>query len=264
MNLSSQLMCFGLLTAAGNIFGQLMCFGLLAAAGNLFGGFLLTRLHDVERLRLKQLIALGAGFILAAVLLEVVPETSQQWGDEMPVAMGWMVAGYMLVQLMEHTIAPHFHFGEEIHHEEMKQRGAATAAVIALSIHAFFDGVAIAAGLLTNFQLGLVLFIAVLLHKIPEGVTAASIILSSGKPMRSAQWASATIAMATFAGVLSVTLASPVVKYALPLSAGVTLYIAASDLIPEVNHNGWRASVMVFIGVAMFYLTHLLLHAALG
>ncbi|MBS1790889.1 MAG: ZIP family metal transporter [Acidobacteria bacterium] len=247
-----------------NISFQLIGFGMLAAAGNLFGGFLLARLHDLEKLRLKQMIALGAGFILAAVLLEVVPETSQHWGNDMPVAMGWMVAGYMLVQLMEHTIAPHFHFGEEIHPEEMQRRGAATAAVIALSIHAFFDGVAIASGLLTDFRLGLVLFIAVLLHKIPEGVTGASIILSSGRPMSSAQRASAMIALATFVGVLSVTLARPVVKYALPLSAGVTLYIAASDLIPEVNHSGWRASLMVFLGVAMFYLTHLLLHAALG
>jgi len=247
-----------------NLSSQLMCFGLLAAAGNLFGGFLLTRLRDLERLRLKQLIALGAGFILGAVFLEAIPEISEQWGSGLSVAMAWLVAGYMLVQLMEHTIAPHFHFGEEIHPEEMQRRGAATAAVIALSIHAFFDGVAIAAGLLTDFRLGLVLFIAVLLHKIPEGVTAASIILSAGKTMRSAQRASAMIALATFAGVLSVTLARPVVKYALPLSAGVTLYIAASDLIPEVNHSGWRASVMVFIGVALFYLTHLLLHAALG
>ena len=90
------------------------------------------------------------------------------------------------------------------------------------------------------------------------------IILSSGKTMRSAQRASAMVALATFIGVLSVTLARPAVKYALPLSAGVTLYIAASDLIPEVNHNGWRASVMVFAGVALFYVTHLLLHAALG
>ncbi|MFN0107685.1 MAG: ZIP family metal transporter [Blastocatellia bacterium] len=247
-----------------NLHFQLMCFGLLAAAGNLFGGFLLFRLREVERLRLKQLIALGAGFILGAVFLEAIPEISEQWRGDFPTAMGWLAAGYLLVQLMEHTIAPHFHFGEEIHHEEMQRRGAATAAVTALSIHAFFDGVAIAAGLLTDFRLGLVLFIAVLLHKIPEGVTAASIILSSGKSMRSAQRASAIVALATLAGVLSVTLAQPVVKYALPLSAGVTLYIAASDLIPEVNHGGWRASVMVFAGVALFYATHLLLHAALG
>jgi zinc and cadmium transporter len=247
-----------------NLYTQLIIFGLLAAAGNLLGGFLLTRLPELSRTRQKQLIGLGAGFILAAVLLEVIPELGGESGENLSQAMGWLLAGYLLVQLLEHTIAPHFHFGEEIHPEEMQRRGAATAAVIALSTHAFFDGVAIASGLLTNFRLGAMLFIAVLLHKIPEGITVASIILSSGKAVRSAQRATAMVALATFVGVLSVTLAGSVVKYALPLSAGVTLYIAASDLIPEVNHGGWRSSVLVFAGVALFYLTHLLLHAALG
>lgn len=246
-----------------NLFSQLMIFGLLAAAGNLLGGFLLTKLPDLSRVRHKQLIGLGAGFILAAVLLEVIPELGGESNTDLSLAMGWLLGGYLLVQFLEHTIAPHFHFGEEIHPEEMQRRGAATAAVIALSIHAFFDGVAIASGLLTNFRLGTMLFIAVMLHKIPEGVTVASIILSSGKAIRAAQRATAMVALATFVGVLSVTLVGSVVKYALPLSAGVTLYIAASDLIPEVNHEGWRASVLVFAGVALFYLTHLLLHAAL-
>ncbi|MDX2042199.1 MAG: ZIP family metal transporter [Acidobacteriota bacterium] len=247
-----------------NLLTQLIIFGLLAAAGNLLGGFLLTQLPELSRTRQKQLIGLGAGFILAAVLLEVIPELGGESGEQLSLAMGWLLAGYLLVQLLEHTIAPHFHFGEETHTEEMQRRGVATTAVIALSIHAFFDGVAIASGLLTNFRLGAVLFIAVLLHKIPEGITVASIMLSSGKAARSAQLATGMVALATFVGVLSVTLAGSAVKYALPLSAGVTLYIAASDLIPEVNHGGWRASLLVFVGVALFYITHLLLHAALG
>ena len=66
------------------------------------------------------------------------------------------------------------------------------------------------------------------------------------------------------ATLLAVTLAQPAVKYTLPLSAGVTLYVAASDLMPEVNHGGGRISIFVFAGIALFYLTHLLLHASLG
>ena len=49
------------------------------------------------------------------------------------------------------------------------------------------------------------------------------------------------------------------VSYALPFSAGVTLYVAASDLIPEVNHKEERnptVSIVVFVGVALFYLLH--------
>jgi zinc transporter ZupT len=52
------------------------------------------------------------------------------------------------------------------------------------------------------------------------------------------------------------------VGYALPFSAGVTLYVAASDLIPEVNHKEERnpmVSIVVFVGVALFYLLHLVI-----
>jgi zinc transporter ZupT len=69
-----------------------------------------------------------------------------------------------------------------------------------------------------------------------------------------------------------VTIVEPAIRYALPFSAGVTLYVAASDLIPEVNREyelnqeekGIPASIFVFGGVAFFYLTHLLLTFALN
>ncbi len=244
---------------------QLMSFGLLAAAGNLIGGLLITRARPSGHRKLNYLVALGAGFMLAAVFLEVIPQVTVQWGSRIEVGMGWLLGGYLLLQLAEHTVTQHFHFGEETHHEEMLRRGAATTAVIALSVHTFFDGVAIASGLITNFQLGLLLFIAILLHKVPEGFTVASIMLSSGRTTRAALKATLLIAAATFVGILSVTLIKPAVQYTLPFSAGVTLYVAASDLIPEVNRNGGaRASLLVFAGVALYFVTHLLLHAALG
>jgi zinc and cadmium transporter len=246
-------------------FIQLMCFGLLAAAGNLLGGLLITRSHKVYNRQLRNLIALGAGFMLAAVVLEVIPEVAQQWNHRVGIAMGWMLAGYLLIQLAQHTIAPHFHFGEETHKEEIQRHGAAHTAVLALTIHTFFDGVAIASGLLTSFHLGVLLFIAILLHKVPEGFTVASIMLSSGRGTRAAWRATLLIAGATLAGVISVSLFKPAIIYTLPFSAGVTLYVAATDLIPGVNaEGGWRVSLLIFGGVALFYLTHLVLHAALG
>jgi zinc transporter ZupT len=245
----------------------LICLGLLAAAGNLLGGLLITRTSGHGKL--TALIGLGAGFMLAAVFLEVIPEVSGLWpGGNLGAAMGWLLAGYLLLQLAEHTLAPHFHFGEETHAEAVARHGVAVTAVIALSIHAFFDGVAIASGMLTAPRLGLLLSLAILLHKVPEGFTVASIVLSSGRGAAAARRASLLIGAATFAGILSIFLLQPAIKYTLPFSAGVTLYVAASDLIPEVNHAGEhggaaRASLPVFAGVALFALTHLLLHAAL-
>jgi zinc transporter ZupT len=247
---------------------QLIGFGLLAATGNIIGGFLITGSRATNQRLLRYLIALGAGFMLAAVFLEVIPEVAVQWQGSLIKPMGLALAGYLLLQFVEHTIAPHFHFGEETHSEEMTRRGVASAAVIALSVHTFFDGVAIASGLLTSFRLGLLLFIAILLHKIPEGFTVASIVLASGRGNRAALRATTLIAAATFAGIVLTFALQPAVKFTLPFSAGVTLYVAASDLIPEVNRKSRyggdvRASLLVFGGVVLFYLAHLMLHDAL-
>lgn len=242
---------------------QLLLFGLLAAGGNLLGGWLLTALPLTQRSRVRALVALGAGFMLAAVFLDVLPEVIRQWSSRVSTALAWVLAGYLLIQLVEHTIAPHFHFGEETHHEEMLQHGVAFTAVIALAIHAFLDGVAIASGLLTNLRLGIVLSLAVLLHKVPEGFTVASIMFAAGRGISAARRATLAVAAATFAGIVLVSLLRSTVVYTLPLSAGVTIYVAASDLIPEVNRAGARNSLTFFVGVLLYFAVHLLLPVGL-
>lgn len=242
---------------------QLFIFGLMAAAGNLLGGWLIARSSQTGRVRLKYLLGFGAGFMLAAVLLEMIPESFRQ--PEVTLVGIWILVGYLVIQLFEHTIATHFHFGEEVHTEEMHRHGVAITAVVALAIHAFFDGVTIASGVLVNLRLGVLLFLAVLLHKVPEGFTVASIMMSAGKTGRAAINATLLIAGATFAGIFCVVLVARAITIALPLSAGATLYIAASDLIPEINRDGgWKASLFIFGGVATFFLTHWLLHTLIG
>ncbi|CDM67073.1 ZIP family metal transporter [Pyrinomonas methylaliphatogenes] len=248
-------------------------FGLALATANVIGGLLVTSSASLARNArlLRFLIALGAGFMLAAIFIEVVPATVEVWArrssDHAVLnATTLLLAGYLLIHLFEHTIAPHFHFGAETHPERLLRPTAAYAAIGGLSIHTLFDGVSIAAAFLVNFKVGLLVFIAVLLHKVPEGFTAASIMLASGREMRRARWATLLIGGATLLGVMSVAIAQahiePLVAYALPFSAGVTLYVAASDLIPEVNHLEEKnplTSVVVFIGVAFFYLLHLMI-----
>lgn len=258
-------------------FAGLLLFGLLAAGANLLGGFVLIRsgAHRLGERFLKYLVALGAGFMLAAIFIEIVPESVRLWtvnleGQQASAsvvgAMTLLLGGYLLIQLFEHTIAPHFHFGAETHPESFMKPSAAYAAVGGLWIHTFFDGVSIAAAFLVDFRVGLLVFIAILLHKMPEGFTVASIMLASGRSTRTALWATAAIGAATLAGVVVVALVSSrieaAVSYALPFSAGVTLYVAASDLIPEVNHKEERnpiVSIVVFVGVALFYLLHKLI-----
>ena len=245
---------------------QLLILGLLAAGGNLLGGLLISARGSATRTGLKRLVAIGAGFMLAAVVLEAIPEIVEIWPNRTGIAMVWLLSGYLLIQLAEHALAPHLHFGEEVHPEEVGRRGVATTAVLALTIHAFFDGVTIASGILTSLRLGVFLSLAVLIHKLPEGFTVASIVLASGRSARKAVAATLVIGSATFGGVVTAALlesrVANAVMYALPFSAGVTLYVAASDLIPEVNHKEDKnpmVSIVVFGGVALFYALHRLI-----
>jgi len=238
---------------------QLLIFGLLAAAGNLLGGFLIVKSKQ-DRGPLISLVAIGAGFMLATIFLEVIPESVALGQTHKIGAMWWLVAGYLLTQFVAHTFAPHVHFGEEPHGNHLLAQGAAARAVVALSVHTFFDGVTVASGMLASFNLGVLLLIATLMHKVPEGFTVAAVMLSAGRGRRSAVKATLLVAAATMAGVIAVSLIRPAVAYTLPFSAGVTLYVAASDLIPEVNSlGGLRASLLVILGVALFYGTQLLL-----
>jgi len=254
--------------------GGLLLFGTLAALANFVGGLLLIKsgAHRLGERFLKYLVALGAGFMLAAIFIEMLPETVSLWTENSRAensahavagSMTLLLGGYLLIQLFEHTIAPHFHFGAETHPESLIRPSAAYTAVGGLWIHTFFDGVSIAAAFLVNFRVGLLVFIAILLHKMPEGFTVASIMLASGRSTKKALVATLAIGAATLAGVIAIALVqervNSLVAYALPFSAGVTLYVAASDLIPEVNQKEERnpiVSIVVFAGVALFYLLH--------
>ncbi|HSB36209.1 MAG TPA: ZIP family metal transporter, partial [Thermoanaerobaculia bacterium] len=198
----------------------------------------------------KYFIALGAGFMLAATFLRMMPE-SLALTTEAPLL---ILGGYFLVHFFEHTVAPHFHFGEEVHEEVMVNPAVGFSALVGLSTHTFFDGVSIASGFLVSVPLGLLIFCAVFLHKIPEGFTIASIALASGRGKRRALVGSLLLAAATLAGVIGMNSFAGAVAYALPVSTGVTLYVAASDLIPEVNEErGVAMALVVFLGVALFY-----------
>src|SRR5262249_24285923 len=103
--------------------------------------------------------------------------------------------------------------------------------------------------------LGWIIFIAVFLHKIPEGFTISSVMLASGSSRAFAWGSSVILGAATVAGVFTMALFRHNVASGLPLAAGVTIYVAASDLIPEVNKEpGVRMAMVVFLGAAFLFL----------
>lgn len=222
----------------------------VAAAGDLAGAFAVTATHARgDGTRLRYFVAAGAGFMLAAAFVRMLPESSH-----VDHAFLFVLLGYFGVHLFEHTVAPHFHFGEEVHREALLRASASYLAVLGLGVHTLFDGVAIAAGFMIDPRLGIVLFLAVLVHKLPEGFTVASLMLASGHSRARALAAAGLLGALTIFGALATAfVAEHHIGYALALSAGVTLYVAASDLIPEVNRVGGAAlGWTVFAGLLLF------------
>jgi ZIP family zinc transporter/zinc and cadmium transporter len=231
--------------------------GSTAAAANIFGGAIIVQ-RRWERAYLRYFVALGAGFMLATALVEMVPESVALRGH----SAGFLILlGYLLIHFFEHTVTPHFHFGEETHKDEFVHSHKSYSILIGLIIHTFFDGIAIASGFIVSNWLGWIIFTAIFLHKIPEGFTISSVMLASGRSRGIAWGASIILGITTLAGVMTMALFRHEVGFGLPLSAGVTIYVAASDLIPEVNKEpGVKMALVVFVGVACMFLLDRVFH----
>lgn len=233
-----------------------LLYALIAGAANVAGGLVITS-ASVRGLGTQRiLIALGAGFMLAVAFLAMLPHALEGG----PLSAVGVLVGYLLVHLTQHALTPHFHFGEERHSHELDGRWIGVAALLGLLLHTFFDGVAIASSFGVGETLGLLVFTGILLHKIPEGVTVASIMLASGNTATHALAGVALLGASTVLGVLLTAQIAPLAQHGLALSAGVTIYVAASNLIPEVQREqGWAAALAVFAGVGLYLLARLAL-----
>lgn len=244
----------------------IILFGLFAAAAEILGGCLVILKKEWPKKIQEYLIALGAGFILALVFLELIPESIEHLGHSAPL---FMLLGFAVIHFFEHTIVGHLHFGEETHTEVMLSKTASYSALTGLFIHAFFDGLAISAAFHFDFYIGLMLFIAVLLHKLPEGLTIATIMLASNQSRKNAFWATAAIGLATMAGIFAVFFLAEIdptiIGVVFAISAGIATYVGASDLIPEINRSENRITpIIVFAGMFFFYLSKLMIEQIAG
>jgi len=236
-----------------------LLYALVAAAGNVLGGVAVTRRAVGELRVIELLVAFGAGFMLSVAIVELLPAAFARSGTA---AAPLVLLGYLAVHFTQHTVTPHFHFGEETHPVSSI---AGTSALVGLLLHTFFDGVAIASAFLVRSQLGILVFIAIFLHKLPEGVTISSLMLAGGRSRGRAVGAAGMLGVATLLGVILTDALGFLVQNGLAISAGVTIYVAASNLVPEFQgKKGWKLPAAFFAGAATFFVTKLILDATSG
>jgi len=226
----------------------------VAALANVVGATLVTARRRWSPAALDTLIAFSGGFMISVAVVDMLPEAIRTGGAKA----AWVVlAGYLAVHLTQHTLVPHFHFGEETHHIS---RSTAVAALTGLLLHLLVDGVAIASGFAAGSTVGLLVVLAIVMHKVPEGSTISSLLLAAGFDRRRTLGAATALGLATVVGALLTETIGALAEYGLALSAGVTVYVAASNLVPEFQHkHDWRLPAAFFGGCAAFAAGQLLL-----
>jgi len=235
---------------------EALLYAAIAGAATIAGGAVITTGWATGRRAQRFLIAFGAGYMLSVAFMAMLPHAF----DGGPSAALAALCGYLLIHVTQHVLTPHFHFGEETHTEAMLGPWVGVSALLGLLLHTFFDGVAIASGFSVSHALGVLIFTAIVLHKVPEGVTVASIMLASGNSRRAALGGVVLLAIVTVAGVLAAQYVGALQRHGLALSGGVAIYVAASNLVPELQHErGWRPALPVFLGVALFFAGWLLM-----
>jgi ZIP family zinc transporter/zinc and cadmium transporter len=219
-----------------------------AAGANVLGALAVTSRTRWSARSLDTMTALAAGFMMAVATVEIFPEAIARGGES---AAAVALLGYMLVHLTQHTLAGHFHFGFETHDVS---HAVSISALIGLLLHTVVDGVAIASGFGVSPSVGALVFLAVLLHKVPEGVAISSLFLAAGASRRRALMAAVVLGAATVIGVAAADVLPLVNRHGLALSAGVTLYVAASNLVPEFQaKRDWRFPAAFVVGCLLFF-----------
>jgi zinc and cadmium transporter len=197
---------------------------------SLLGGFL-PLLTDLSQKALALLLSFSAGVLLGAVFFHMLPETGRVLNDNI----GWpILGGFLLIFIMERFVFVHACEEREC---DIHQMGI--PAFLGISLHSLLDGIALGAGLVLP-QLGPVVLLAVIIHKMPDSMSISSILLSAGWQRRKIAILNLLFALTTPVGAILAylffrALSPDNVAIALGVSAGTFLAIATADILPQVH-----------------------------
>lgn len=284
-----------------------MIYALIVAALSLIGAAVPLRFR-FGHARLQVYLSLSAGALLGAALFHLLPEASEHIHDHFGLP---AVIGIGMVFLLQRYLAPHSHEPLDHSHHESEPGAEATGAIprasawgseerphvharplvtgvvaiLALSIHSFFDGVAIGAatgGFAPNGHdgathghaaqpLAIAVFLSVLIHKPMDGLAVSVLLLNAATPRRRLWLIQVFYAALVPIGALAfqatsgaVAEPSSFVGYTLAFSAGTFLAIALTDLLPELHfhaHDRHKLSIALLSGLLVMWLTSLIGHA---
>lgn len=204
---------------------------------SLIGIFTLSLRPERLKTMMLFLVSFAVGGLFGDALIHLIPESFEQLGSE-PLTSLFVVLGLILFFVLEKFLRwQHCHIPTSENH----LHPVATLNVVGDAVHNFMDGIIIAVAFSTNTSIGIATTLAVIFHEIPQEIGDLGILIYKGVSVPKALSLNFVSALLSFAGAILVLTIGPHVKafaaYCLPITAGGFLYIAGSDLIPELHHG---------------------------
>lgn len=218
---------------------NLILLSLIGGVFSLIGGLGLLLARHLTGKVLIHLATFAAGALLGAAFLDLLPEGIEAFGKANldPTFLGLTIVGGFISFFTLERILLRFHGHNESETHLVK---TPWLLIIGDSLHNFLDGVAIAITYFVNPSVGLVTALAVAAHEVPSEIGEFSVMLQAGWPRRKIIFVNIVSGfMATIGAIFtyfSRSIIEPITPWALAVTVGVFLYIAAADLIPEIHH----------------------------
>ncbi|MBM3742824.1 MAG: divalent heavy-metal cations transporter [Actinobacteria bacterium] len=230
----------------------------ITAIATALGGLLALKAKD----RLHLVLGLSAGLLLGLVSFELIPEIFKMSSDEFlgaPTVSVALIAGFLLLHLYERFFGSHEPAESDYGHEHSHRANVAGGiGAVAMGIHIFIDGLALAIAFTVNDALGFAVFAALLVHAFSDGLNLVAFLIKNGKWSKKAVWLLGVDSLARVGGAAvgtSLTLSENLTSLYLAAFAGIIIYLATSHILPEAHarHSSRWTLVATIAGVLVMW-----------
>lgn len=183
------------------------------------------------------LVSLAVGALIGDVFVHIIPETYEEFAN--PTLIPFLIIGGILgFFILENILHWHHHTPE---HAEEHAHPIGPMVLVSDGVHNFIDGLIIAASYLVSFEVGVATTIAVILHEIPQEIGNFGVLIHAGYSTAKALWYNFLSALTAVAGAATALFLGDTSElfalWLLPITAGGFIYIALSDLVPELHKD---------------------------
>lgn len=256
-----------------NELGYIVGFTVLGSIGALVGGIALLSREELAKKVSHFLASFAAGTLLGTAFFDLLPEAVHEATNRDIDVFSWTLAGLIFFFIIERFIH-WFHHHDEHHHKDetghVHKEAKATIPLIIIgdTVHNLLDGIVIAATFMTNIQLGIITTLAVIAHEIPQEMGDFGLLLHKGMPRIKILLVNVFSASVSLIGAIVTYYIGNSIEGLMPIflaiTAGFFIYVAVSDLIPEIHYENRKyfaeiETALLLLGVFVIWISVTLL-----